>query len=186
MVEQGYAPMHDSTDPFAAPNSDPFAAPSSDPFAAPSDPFAAPSDPFAAPPAADPFAAQATNAPVENSFVSEQDEEELERQRQRDAEYQERAQAQYQREEAERTEKESRREASKLTLKEWAEQRTKAIETRKKINADSEAVFREQKSKGTTEKSWQRVVDMIDFKAQTESKDRTRLRNVLMAKKSEG
>ena len=194
MIEQGYAPMNDSADPFGAP-SDPFGAAPSDPFAAPADPFAAPADPFGAPPAADPFGAppaadpfgtQTTAAPVESSFISEQDEEDLERQRLRDAEYQDRMQALYQREEAERTEKDSRRDAANEALKEWAENREKAIQTRKKINADSEAVFRDQKSKGTAEKSWTRVVDMIDFKAQTESKDRTRLRNVLMAKKSEG
>lgn len=202
MLEQGYAPMSDSTDPFGTP-SDPFDAPqAADPFGAPADPFAAPSDPFSAPPAADPFGAPPAADPFDAppvadpfgapqgapdaSFMSEQDEEELERQRLRDAEYQERMQALYQREEAERTEKDSRRDAANGALKEWAEQRVKAIETRKKTNRDEEAVRAEQKTKGTTEKSWTRVVDMIDFKAQTDAKDRTRLRNVLMAKKSEG
>lgn len=68
--------------------------------------------------------------------MSEADEEELERQRLRDAEYQERMQALYQREEDERTEKDSRRDASKTALQDWAAQRVKNIETRKKINYD--------------------------------------------------
>lgn len=149
MVDQGYAPMaEDSSDPFAAP-SDPFtSAPAADPFAAaPSDPFAAaPSDPFAAAPS-DPFAQPGetnppSTAPEGSSFYSEMDEEELERQRLRDAEYQERMQALYQREEAERTENETRRDAAKTSLADWAESRAKAIETRKKTNADEEAVFR--------------------------------------------
>jgi len=44
----------------------------------------------------------------------------------------------------------------------------------------------EAKKSGTDESSWKRVVTMIDFKEQTDAKDRTRLRSVLMAKKSEG
>ena len=173
MAEDSYAdPFGASEDPFAAPSDDPFAAPSSDPFAAPaaSDPFSAPAeDPFSQPSAAE----------------AEIDEEELERNRLRDAEYQARMQALYEREEAERLEKDSRRNTATEQLSEWVQNRNKAIETRQKANRDEEEVFKDNKSK-RNEKSWQRVVEMIDFKEQTDTKDRTRLRSVLLAKKSEG
>lgn len=178
--------MDEDSDPFGAP-ADPFGAPA-DPFAAPSnDPFAAPSsDPFSAPAASDPFAASRDDPFSQPSAEeAEVDAEEMERNRLRDAEYQARMQALYEREEAERVEKDSRRNTATSQLSEWLQNRNKAIETRKKANADEEEVFREQKSK-RNEKSWQTVVEMIDFKEQTDSKDRTRLRSVLLAKKSEG
>jgi hypothetical protein len=92
----------------------------------------------------------------------------------------------YEREEEERQQKEDRRNDAASQLQAWLEQRMKTIETRRKVNADQESVHREQRKSGTGEASWKKVVSMIDFQEKTESKDRTRLRSVLIAKKNEG
>jgi hypothetical protein len=92
----------------------------------------------------------------------------------------------YEREEEERNQKDQRRDEATAQLQAWLEQRMKTIETRKKVNIDQESVFREQKAAGTGETTWKRVVSMINFKEQTETKERDRLRSVLIAKKNEG
>ena len=149
------------------------------------------SDPFSGPPVfeassgAEPFMPSAEMSQM-SMASSETDEEELERQRQRELENQLRMQALYEREEAERRTKDEKRNTATEQLAAWLAQRNKSIESKKDYNRQQEQVFAEAKKAGTAEASWKRVVTMIDFKEQTDAKDRTRLRSVLMAKKSEG
>lgn len=171
----------DSQDPFGEQPP----AMSSDPFAAPSDPFAASEPPMMMGEAQDPFGSQDPPAMAQPSAF-DADPEEVERQRLRDEEHQARMQAQYQRDEEERRLKDERRNDATTALSDWLTNRNKAIETNKNYNREQEKVFAEQRKKGSNQSSWQRVVEMIDFKAETEAKDRARLRAVLMAKKAEG
>jgi hypothetical protein len=76
--------------------------------------------------------------------------------------------------------------AAKDLLAEWMTKRSIAIQAKINYNTEAESIYLEARQKNKGESSWKRVVSMLDFKERTETKDRTRIRSVLMAKKAEG
>ena len=181
-------------------------AKSTDPFAQSrsADVFGTNSDPFAAQPAgalADPFGdPQAFPGARENdqyqafqevrSPPQEEEDEELTddiraRLKARELDVQAQMKALYDREESERTEKAERRRQAADELRRWKEERAKQTDQRKQLNRQQEDSFIQARKGFKAGAQWKKVSSMIDYKENSDSKDMSRMRQVLLAKKNE-
>ncbi|CAG9316960.1 unnamed protein product [Blepharisma stoltei] len=121
---------------------------------------------------------------IQETSMTIEDPEEVERTRLRDQENNARMKKLYEKDEKERKGKDEKRAQAKQELKKWYDDRNKMTETKRDLNREEEKMKAQQKKGYTDATSWKKVASMIDFKE--DRKDVGRMKSVLLNKKNEG
>lgn len=129
----------------------------------------------------DPFQDEQGKVPVDEELS----EEEMSRIQAAARDYELLMQRLYEKESEERSLKASRQEDARLTLEKWKEEKRRQTEQRKALNKEQEVAFLEARKSYKAGNPWKNVCSMVDFKEKSDSRDVSRIRSVLIAKKND-